>query len=94
VGARGAKASLCSIFLYPSALIFVVVLLTTRSYVHVNHWWQGALRPEVGRFLKDLHHSLVFGNWLSPTLDYDDHLNYLWWAAALAAVQVWICLFV
>lgn len=38
--------------------------------------------------MKDLHHSLVFGHWLSPTLDYDDKLNYLWWIAALAAVQV------
>ena len=46
------------------------------------------MRPEVGRFLKDLHHSLVFGDWLSPSLDYDDKLNYLWWALAMAAVQV------
>ena len=39
-------------------------------------------------FLADLHHRIVFGTWLGSNLDYDDTLNYVWWAAVMAIAQL------
>jgi len=48
---------------------------------------------DVEAFLRDLHHTIVYGTWLSPSLDYDDIANYLWWAFVSMVVvpmaQVW-----
>jgi len=48
---------------------------------------------DVEAFLRDLHHTIVYGTWLSPSLDYDDIANYLQWAFVSMVVvpmaQVW-----
>jgi len=45
-------------------------------------------REEVVTFLQDLHHKIVFGNWLSPNLDYDDKVNYVRWFLVMCGAQV------